>query len=47
MAGTESKERQAVAAAYNGPKWANKVRDMSDSQIIAVYMRLKLQGKVN
>ena len=47
MAGTESRERQAVANAYSGPQWANKVRKMSDAQIIAVYMRLKQQGKVN
>jgi hypothetical protein len=46
MPGTESKERQAVAAAYDGPGWKEKVRNMSDAQVIAVYMRLKAQGRI-
>lgn len=47
MAGTESKEREAVKAAYPSQKWITKVSKMSDAQVIAVYMRLKAQGKVN
>ena len=41
-----NKEREALKAAYPSNKWAQKVNKMSDSQVIAVYMRLKLQGKV-
>lgn len=39
--------RQAVTAAYPGPVWVAKVAKMSDSQVVAVYMRLKLNGKVS
>lgn len=46
MAGTESKEREAVKAAYPSRKWATKVSKMDDQQVIAVYLRLKSQGKV-
>lgn len=46
MAGTESKERVAVTAAYPNTKWASRVKKMSDSQVTAVYLRLKKQGKV-
>lgn len=47
MSGTETRERQAVRAAYSGRKWADKVAKMSDNQVTAVYLRLKSQGKVN
>ena len=47
MAGTESKEREAVKAAYPSRKWATRVKNMSDAQVLAVYLRLKSQGKVN
>lgn len=46
MPGTNSPEREAVKAAYSSQKWAHRVDQMSDSQVIAVYMRLKKQGKV-
>lgn len=46
MAGTNSKEREAVKAAYPSRKWETKVDHMSDDQVTAVYLRLKLQGKV-
>lgn len=38
--------RIAVAGAYSGEAWATKVKKMSESQITAVYLRLKAQGKV-
>jgi hypothetical protein len=45
--GTESKEREAVKAAYpHSTKWATKVSRMSDQQVTAVYLRFKSQGKV-
>lgn len=40
------RKRNEVAQAYSGPGWTNKVRMMSDQQVIAVYLRLKRQGKV-
>lgn len=46
MSKTESRERQAVLSAYPGKRWAEKVQKMSDNQIIAVYFRLKNNGKV-
>lgn len=47
MAKTETKERQAVRAAYSGPIWALKVDQMEDDQIVAVYMRLRITGKIS
>lgn len=46
MSSTESKEREAVKAAYPSQKWTDKVKKMSDAQIIAVYLRLKAQGRI-
>lgn len=43
---TESKEREALKAAYPGRQWLQKVAKMSDAQVTAVYLRLKKQGKV-
>jgi hypothetical protein len=45
--GKESKERAAVSAAYFGERWATKVKNMPDEQIVAVYMRLKQQGRIS
>lgn len=39
-------KRTAVRAAYEGKKWQVKVDKMSDDQVIAIYSRLKDQGKV-
>jgi len=41
------KEREAIKQVYLSKKWATKVNKMTDAQVIAVYMRLKLQGKVS
>lgn len=52
MAGHESKEREAIKAAYKRrdgtipPSWLAKVSKMEDSQVTAVYLRLKSQNKV-
>ncbi len=32
-------KRSYVANLYSGPKWKKKVKQMSDSQIIAIYLR--------
>lgn len=39
-------ERELLKKAYPSKKWAAKVDKMSDSQVAAVYLRLKSQGKV-
>lgn len=38
--------RELVAAAYPGPGWKSKVKNMPDDQIIAVYRRLVVSGKI-
>ena len=40
------KKRQALLKAYSGKKWEDKVKKMSEGQVVAVYMRLKAQNKV-
>ena len=42
-----SKKREALKAVYPSKRWATKVNNMSDNQVIAVYLRFKSQGKVN
>lgn len=44
MAGNQ--ERELLKKAYPSKKWAEKVDKMSDSQVVAVFMRLKAQRKV-
>lgn len=39
------KERKALESIHSGPKWKQKVKELSDSQVVAIHMRLKLQGK--
>ena len=39
-------ERELLKTAYPSKKWAEKVDKMSHSQVIAVYYRLKQQGKL-
>lgn len=38
--------KEAVKAVYPSKRWARKVDAMNHDQLIAVYMHLKLQGKV-
>jgi len=41
------KEREAVLKVGQFPKqWKEKVGKMSDKQVIAIYLRLKSQGKL-
>lgn len=47
MAGFNSREREAVKTVYPSQKWSRKVDLMNDDQVIAIYKRLKAQGKVN
>lgn len=39
-------KRTAVKNAYPGEAWAKKVDAMPDNKVVAVYLRLKSQGKV-
>lgn len=49
---TAAQERQAILDAYppvSDPEkspWVRKVKKMSDSQVHAIYIRLKAQGKI-
>jgi hypothetical protein len=39
-------ERDQLKKAYPSRKWADKVDDMSSEQVVAIYIRLKSQGKL-
>jgi len=40
-------EREAIKAVYpNSPTWGGKVDRMSDSQVVAIYLRFKAEGKL-
>jgi hypothetical protein len=39
-------KREAVKGAYGGNKWRQRVNNMPDEQIIAIYQNLKNQNKV-
>lgn len=41
-----AQKREALKGAYKNASWRTKVQNMSDAQVIAVYMRLKQQAKV-
>lgn len=39
-------KRNVVKGAYKGDKWKQKVDNMTEEQVVAIYIRLKAQGKV-
>jgi hypothetical protein len=39
-------KREAVANAYPSAQWTSKVRNMADSQVHVIYMRLMNAGKL-
>ena len=39
-------KREALKAAYPGQVWQEKVTKMPESQVTAIYLKLKQQGKV-
>lgn len=43
---TTSQERERLKEVYPSKKWTDKVNAMSDSQVHAVFVRLKNQGKM-
>ncbi len=40
------KEREAVKGAYRSLRWKKRIDNMSDNQVLAIYMRLRTQGKI-
>lgn len=40
------RKRQALFAAYSGDSWKNKVKAMTDAQVIAVFLRLQRSGRI-
>jgi hypothetical protein len=43
---TVNQKRDAIREAYSNNKWKQKVDEMPNDQVTAIYMRLKSQGKV-
>lgn len=43
---TIEQQRNEVARAYSSEVWKAKVKRMPDMQVIAIYMRLKVSGKI-
>ena len=43
---TTADMRGHVIAAYQGEAWRKKVLKMPDSQVLAIYKRLQVKGKV-
>lgn len=41
-----NQQREAVKAVYSGPTWAHRVAKMSESQIQAIYIKFKNEGKL-
>lgn len=41
-----ARKRLVVSQAYPGTRWQERVKKMPDSQIIALYFRLKAKGKI-
>lgn len=43
---TTEQMRQQLLTVYPGQKWADKVRKMPDSQVIAIFRRFQNDGKL-
>lgn len=41
-----NQKREALKSAYSGEKWIAKVNGMADKQVVAMFLRLRSQGKV-
>lgn len=41
-----AQQREAVKAVYFSPTWVEKVNKMGDSQIVALYLKFKNEGKL-
>ena len=38
--------RSALGEVYPGDRWKNKVKEMPDAQIVAMYKRMEAQGQL-
>lgn len=43
---TLSERREAVKTAYKNQAWAERVKEMTEEQVTAIYLRLKAQNKI-
>jgi hypothetical protein len=43
---TNSREREMVKQAYPSKNWTRKVNEMSDTQVYAIYLRFRREGKI-
>jgi hypothetical protein len=43
---TITQQRELLKSAYLSTSWTQKVNKMSDQQVIAIFFRLKAQGKI-
>jgi hypothetical protein len=41
-----NQKREALKKAFPGAKWAEKVRQMTEAQVVAIYLNLKRQNKL-
>lgn len=41
-----TRQREQLKKVYSGAAWAKKVNLMNASQVSAIYLRLKAQGKI-
>lgn len=39
-------KRQQVASVYNSDSWRSKVKTMKDSQVVALFLKFRQQGKI-
>ena len=39
-------KREAVKKLYSSDSWQDKVKNMSDSQVVAIYLRFQREGKL-
>jgi hypothetical protein len=46
MASDTEKKRQQVMGAYSGKAWQDKVKAMTEDQVVAIFLRLKSQNKI-
>lgn len=43
---TVDKQREALKSVYSGRRWVQKVDHMTNEQVTAIYLRLKMQNKL-
>lgn len=42
----DNQKREAVKKLYQSSNWRNKVNNMSDAQVTAIYLRFQAEGKL-